>query len=541
MSDARTDAAVSPPPAILETDVPLSQSVIWRLQREYYHQRGLKAWSDDNVPQYITNNPFIAEIYARVVFSFLQDCIQLARAGTQPLSGENPLRILELGAGSGKFSYLFLRKLADLMRAGNIAANTVRYCMTDCSENLLESWRANTFLADFVREGMLVFEQLQAGDEADSSFVTGKSPVSGGRAQGPVVVIANYVFDSLPQDAFVFKDREILEAVVTTAQKPASRQSSESALKDLQLSYKNVAVSPDRYPEQSWNRILEQYRSGVPSGTVLFPSAALKSLQGLSEHTDGRMLLLAADKAIAHEEDLQLYQGPPTIEFHGPNCFSQMVNFDAIGKYFVGMGGEALKPDKHSTGLSICGFLQFRPGDMFSGTAAAYSDAMGALGPDDLFALLAWLHPHMEEMSVPQILALLRLTRWDTTAFLRLFPIIARQLRTVAADRYDLRQSVLNTWANRYPVSPEDNLLAFNCAVILLELRFFAEAMPLFHASEQALGRSAATSYNLGLCALGLNRRDEALAHMVDACSLDPNFEPARNSRSRLEQEMAQS
>jgi hypothetical protein len=541
MSHAPSGPAENQEPAVLETDVPLSQSLIWRLQREYYQQRGLKAWSDDSVPQYITNNPFIAEIYARIVFGFLRDCIQLACAASPPLSPENPLRILELGAGTGKFSYLFLRHLAELMRAGNIALNTVRYCMTDCTENLLQSWRANSYLAGFVNQGMLVFELFQAGDETDPSFLSGNSQGSSQPAQGPLVLIANYVFDSLPQDAFVIESGQILEAVVTTAQKPGNNQKSEVALQDLQLSYKNVGVSATRYPEQSWNRILEQYRSRMPSGMVLFPSAALKTLQRLSQCTNGRMLVLAADKAIAHEEDLQLYQGPPTIEFHGPNCFSQMVNFDAIGKYFLDRGGEALKPEKHFPGLNICAFIARRPCDELPGAVAAYRDAMAAFGPDDLFALLAWLHPHMEEMSVPQILALLRLTRWDTTALLRLFPVIARQLRTVAGERHDLRQAVLNTWANHYPVSPAENLLAFNCGVILLELRFFAEALPLFKVSEQVLGRTATTSYNLGLCALGLGRSSDALAYMVEASNLDPSFEPARSSRAKLEKEQAQS
>jgi tetratricopeptide (TPR) repeat protein len=521
-------------PVVLESDVPLSSSVIWRLQRDFYVQRGLKAWTEDQVPSYITNNPFIAEIYARIVFGFLCDCMRRTRAGAQPLSNENPLRILELGAGSGKFSYLFLCKLADLMYAANIAVNTVRYCMTDCSENLLQSWRLNTYLSGFVKQGMLVFEQLQAGDEINSSFVNSNSPGSTQPGE-PLVLIANYVFDSLPQDAFVIKNGQILEALVTTTRNPDHDPNSEAELKDLQLSYKNVEVSPNRYPEESWTLVLEQYRTGVPSGTVLFPCAALKALKKLGQCTDGRMLLLAADKAIAHEEDLQLYQGPPAIEFHGPGCFSQMVNFDAIGKYFVGMGGEALKPDKHSAGLSICAFLQLRSGDEFPGTASAYRDAMAAFGPDDLFALLAWLHPHMEQMSILQILALLRLTRWDTTAFLRLFPVIARQLRNVSAERDDLRQAVLNTWANHYPVSPGENVLAFNCGVVLLELRFFAEALAMFKTSEQIFGRSAATSYNLGLCALGLERPSEALAFMTEACDLDPAFEPARNSRLRLE------
>src|SRR5215471_5307319 len=113
--------------AILETNVPLSQSVIWRLQRDYYVQRGVKAWSDDKVPTFITSNPFTAEIYARIAFGFLRDC------------GEEPLRILELGAGTGKFCYLFLRHFSELLRSEGIDSQAIRYCMTDCAEPLIES------------------------------------------------------------------------------------------------------------------------------------------------------------------------------------------------------------------------------------------------------------------------------------------------------------------------------------------------------------------------------------------------------------------
>src|SRR5262252_4344979 len=103
--------------APLETDVPLSQSVIWRLQREFYNQRGLKIWTEDLLPQYITNNPFIAEIYARIVFGFFSDCNRRGADGSEAISPRSPLRIVELGAGPGKFSYLFLRNLTALLHA----------------------------------------------------------------------------------------------------------------------------------------------------------------------------------------------------------------------------------------------------------------------------------------------------------------------------------------------------------------------------------------------------------------------------------------
>jgi hypothetical protein len=164
-----------------------------------------------------------------------------------------------------------------------------------------------------------------------------------------------------------------------------------------------------------------------------------------------------------------------------------------------------------------------------------------AFGPDDLFTVMSWLNAYLDTVSVSQALSLLRLTCWDTTAFLRLFPAIAPKVRNFAAERNDLRDAVLNVWENRYPVEPGDNMLAFDCGVVLLELRFYIEAAAMFEASEQMLGRTAATSYNLGLCALGVEDRVSALAHMKQACQLDPVFEPARASRERLENEMKSS
>lgn len=497
--------------------------MIWPLQREFYLERGLKAWSDDLVPNFITNNPFFAETYSRVVFAYLQDCIAMG------LPSAVPLRIVELGAGPGKFCYLFLRNLTALLRAKGLGIEVIRYCMTDCSQPLLDSWLTNSYLAELAQSGMLQFEVLEAGRELNSGFL--KSQVG---APGPLVLIANYVFDTLPQDAFIIKDGEIFEALVTTTSPPIDAKE-KPQLSRLQLAYKNVLLQVDRYTEPSWNRILELYRNQLAAATILFPSHALKTLQDFSQIADGRMLVLAADKGFAYEDALQLSQGSPALEFHAPTCFSQMVNFDAITKYFQISGGQALLPDKHFSNLNICGFLERGHGNSFPLTLAAYQETQSALGADDLFTLFAWLNAHMEEMSVPQILAALRLTRWDPIAFMRLFPVLARQIRTVSAERIDLHNAVLRTWANHYPIAARENEIAFQCGVILLELRFFEDALAMFKTSQRIFAPSAATSYNLGLCFRGLGQQQEALACMVEACNLDPSFEPARLSREKLQ------
>ncbi|HEY7402097.1 MAG TPA: SAM-dependent methyltransferase [Candidatus Angelobacter sp.] len=512
---------------VLETNVSLSHSVIWRRQHDYYVHRGLKAWTEDMVPSYITNNPLIAEMYAGIVAGFLEDCMGPAHEEGKVLSPEYPLRVMELGAGTGKFSYLLLCKLMALLQAGQLPAKTVRYCMTDCSEALIADWRANPSLKPFVEDGILEFEQLQIGAEA-------AIPSDWGR--GPVVVIANYVFDSLPQDAFMISSGQISESMVT-----ASMAGGGESFSGLQLSFNPVAVPPDRYREKSWNAILEEYRSRLTAATVYFPTAALTLLQQLRRLSDGRMLVLVADKGFAHLEDLELIQGPPTVEFHaGSNCFSQIVNFDAISRDYALEGGEALLPQKHVSSLNICAFLERCGQGDYPATRKAYRDAVDGFGPDDLFTLMGWLDAHLHEVSPAQALAILRLTRWDPTALMRLFPVIAPKLRSVVAERLDLRDAVLRVMANRFPVSRSDNELAFNCGVILLELRFYAEALEMFAISVQTLGRSAATSYNLGLCEAGLSRPGEALAHMVDACNQDAAFAPAQRARARLESEHKQ-
>src|SRR5579883_3035786 len=198
--------------AVLERNSPLSQSIIWRLQTEFYAQRGTKAWSEDQVPCYITSNPCIAEIYARMVAAFLSDCTRHSSGQAKPVSRQNPLRILELGAGPGKFAYLFLLQLSRLLNETEIPLDVVRYCMTDCSASSIQSWRENKYLLEFVERGVLEFQLLEA-DKATSPGNTGVS------SQSPLVVIANYVFDSLAQDVFLIKDGELSEFLVTTTAK----------------------------------------------------------------------------------------------------------------------------------------------------------------------------------------------------------------------------------------------------------------------------------------------------------------------------------
>ena len=61
--------------AVVEAEKPLSQSMLWKLQTEFFANQGPEAWIKGIVPQYITTNPYIANQYAKTVFGYLRDYV----------------------------------------------------------------------------------------------------------------------------------------------------------------------------------------------------------------------------------------------------------------------------------------------------------------------------------------------------------------------------------------------------------------------------------------------------------------------------------
>jgi hypothetical protein len=92
---------------VVEEPRRLSASRLWEIQRRYFEQAGVGAWSGGTVPTYVTTNAFIARAYARVVAAYLRDRRQAGYCGAA-----EPAYIVELGAGSGRLAYHFLKRLA---------------------------------------------------------------------------------------------------------------------------------------------------------------------------------------------------------------------------------------------------------------------------------------------------------------------------------------------------------------------------------------------------------------------------------------------
>ena len=88
-----------------------SQSLLWDWQERYFAEKGVEAWRQGEVPHYVTSNPTMANSYAEMVFAFWRD---QQRLKPQELNPDEPFYICELGAGSGRFAFHFLKRLTRL-------------------------------------------------------------------------------------------------------------------------------------------------------------------------------------------------------------------------------------------------------------------------------------------------------------------------------------------------------------------------------------------------------------------------------------------
>jgi len=207
---------------VLQAHVPLSSSILWRMQARYYEEAGAGAWESGTVPSWVGANAASAAAYAAAAIAAWRD---LAARGA--LVAGQPLRVLEVGAGSGKFGYLLARALAE--RAPCLAVPPlgsppprIVVILTDASAANVAAWAANPALAALAAAGLVDFAHLAAGGIDGGGSVTlqvsGEVLTPDVLARGnPLLLVANYLLDSLPSDVYRVVQWEADDAGVARA------------------------------------------------------------------------------------------------------------------------------------------------------------------------------------------------------------------------------------------------------------------------------------------------------------------------------------
>ncbi len=360
--------------SLLEHSQPFGSSLIWRLVRRYFAERGVAAWQQGEVPHYVTSNLTIANAYAEIVLAFWRDRERLTPSG----QNHEPLTICELGAGSGRFAFHFLKRLAALCAESGIAPSAFRYVLTDMADANLAFWRRHPALQPFFASGVLDLAQFDVTRPESLALHVSGDTIAPATLHHPLVVIANYVFDSIPQDLFHIRDGEARQCLVSVSldTDPATLDAAET-LARMKIDYE-VAESAEAPYEEPWLRhLLDFYRRALGDTHLLFPAEALRCLDHLAGLSREGLLVLSADKG---EHSLAALEGkaPPGLARHG--SISLPVNYHAFTQFCVQRVGVALVPDIRHNSIDILGLLMVAEADRQRETLNATSATCGISG-----------------------------------------------------------------------------------------------------------------------------------------------------------------
>jgi tetratricopeptide (TPR) repeat protein len=511
---------------VLEQGKRLSESMLWELQRRYFTEQGPKAWGGGAVPYYITSNPFIANAYARVVLAYLRDSIALGADLSQPFY------ITELGTGSGRFSFCFLRALLPLLSRIRPTAPKICYVMTDFVEKTIEFWEQHEALRPFVEAGVLDFALFDATNDKEiklrnSEVTLGKKPLA-----NPLIVLANYFFDGLPQDAFFLSQGELLEGLVSLSSSSVEPDPLDpSLLSRVSLRYDKRPIRAEGYyQDQTLNRLLADYQKSFSQMALRFPIVSFGCCEVLRKMSGGRLLLLTSDKGYIDEEVLMALRAP-RIAVHG--SFSMGVNYHAIRRYFQLLDGEALHgghPHEHLTTLA------FLLGDTqhLHQTKEAFEDYIANIGPDEFFSLKRALEHDPDALPLSSLLALLRLGGDDSWLICHYQSQLIDKVK-VATDieRKEISQLLERAWDGYYHIA-EGTDFPFAAGMILYEMSLHSQALEFFGRSLKLYGIDANTYYNIGLCHYQEQRPKEAIVFIEKATKLQPEHKAAKDMLAEL-------
>jgi tetratricopeptide (TPR) repeat protein len=523
---------------VLEESQRLSNSLVWRAQRDFYDRRGDQAWLADRIPSYATSNALIARSYARVVSGFLRDC-----AGASPPLGppdpKAPLYILEIAAGSGQFGFLFLKKLLALHRELPVLANLpfrYVYVMTDLVPANVQAWRSRDLFKPFLEAGVLDFATFDLERDQQITLVHSGETLSADTLHNPLVLIANYVFDTTAQDAFWVTEGELQEGLVTTTSSRREEAAPDPEMLDrLTTRYERRPVGDEYYEDEAMNRVLDAYRTRLGNTSFLFPIGALKGIRNLMHLAGGRLLLLSGDKGYTHEDEL-ITRGDPYMTRHAA-AFSMMVNYHAIGLYFRERGGLALHSASRDKRLKVSAFLMGAPDSMFTETRSAFHEAIDGFGACEYCALAAGIRKELPAPSLDVLLALFKLGEWDPYLIYHFAGPLADQAKKASGPaRRELVQALQQAWDHFYPM---DKDLPFELGRIYASLDRPLEALHFYLESVRLYKDHHVTLFNAGLCLYSLHRPQEALTLMERALQLREGYAPAEEWRVRIQHELA--
>lgn len=470
--------------SFLEKNVRLSESKIWKYQRRYFEERGPKAWKEEEVPSYGTSNSYAARCQAELILSLLKDLA----------IKKGKIRILELGAGSGKFAHLLLRSLERLL-SRPLRSSEIQYVLSDFTESNLSEYPVHPSLGAWFDAGLMdcAHYDLEGGRPV---HLRKSGEILQEEADDVLIVIANYVFDGVPQDLFETDANGLREVLVSTTHNETHwNEEDPYNLRKLKVHLTNRIESVKPYTNASWNEVLQVYETEKKDLLFSLPVAALLCMDDLSSRFKNCMFLIC-DKGTTtlSELDLSRPQGP--VE-HG--SLSAPVNFHSIGIWARNRNWQTWEDKMERDYLHLNVYTNINA--KLPILEQCYTQMHRFLCIDDYVHLRRSWKKFNEEVALEELLACLKTSDWDPKVFSMLYEKIINRLDEGpihSSHTKILRQGLSILRKNHFFESQED--LLFCIGTLYGRLGSFPEAISTFQDSLELYGENLHTSFNLALC-----------------------------------------
>jgi len=513
---------------ILEAKTPLSQSMLWKLQSDFYANQGPEAWIKGIVPQYITTNPYIANLYAKTVFGYCRDM-----ASREDFDKNTTLYIMELAAGVGRFTYTFLKRFLHIVESSSLKGLKFKYIVTDLAERNVTYWQNHSFLKPYFESGVLDCATFNmAGDEEIRLRYSGEV-LRQGNLKNPLILFANYTFDSLPQDTFYVNKGELFEGLITITSKGDQVDTEDkSILAGLDYYYTDKQIQGSGYYEDTnMNDILLYYKDCFEDTAFSLPIIALRCINRLKKLFSDDIVMISTDKGYRNASSM--YKNyHPYLSKHG--SISLTVNFHALELYFKGLGGKAIHSIYEHENVTMSLFLLSQSSHDFIETAMAYHEIIEGIGPDDFYIIKKAVVPLGKSLTTKELLTFLRYTVWDARTFLEFYNTLLERI----ADEEDFPKDELidvihKVWEHYFPIGEEGNL-SYCLGTLLGYFGNDSDAIKLFKSSLEFYGEDAAINYEIALSYYNLQEPQKAMEYIEKSLILDPNFEDSKNLKSLI-------
>lgn len=499
---------------VIEQHKKFSESCLWKMQRDYFDQEGINAWVNQ-VPFYITSNPHIAKCYAETTMGYIRDIIR-----NNPDAKNHPFYILELGTGSGRFSYYVLKTLHELRETLGMQDVELCYVMSDFTKNNISYYETHPALLPYLEKGLVDFAIFDMEVERPITLMKKNIRLNQETLVNPLIIFANYIFDTISHDSFTVSEGKLYELLLSISTPESNMRDNKPVdMEQLTIDYKLHEIKNGYYDDPDLDSILETYKKSLIDTSFLFPIGSIKAIKLLKKLSNNKLFIISSDKGYSTIASLERLSYP-SLSFHG--SFSMMVNFHALANYFKNSGGDYFLQTPRK-GIKTSIFSSNIELSQLPETRRAVQQYVEGFSPADYFTLHRRMSDSFSECSLDVLAAHLNLTNWDPHIYLKMASRITSLVEEADNDTINFLAKNMPKLAANFYYMPKSDCVLFEIAVFFHAIKRYQEAVTYYHEARKYVGQQFGLFYNLGLCEHNLGMHESALQNFHEAKKIDPS------------------